>query len=176
MAGVSIRARVHDLTILDQSQGALDPARSLAEAALFDGGRAVLIVPAGLETFRCKRAIIAWDGSAMASRAVASALPLLRASEQVEILTISGEKDLSHSAPGAQLAAHLAHHDIRVDVKALPVGTRSAADVLREQASMLDADLIVMGAFKHSRWRQWMLGGVTNSMLGESPKPVLMSH
>ena len=176
MAGVSRRARVHDLTILDQSQGALDPARSLAEATLFEGGRAVLIVPAGLEKFRCQRAIIAWDGSAMASRAVASALPLLRAAERVEILTISGEKDLSHSVPGAQLAAHLAHHDIRVDVKALPAGTRTAADVLREQAGMLDTDLIIMGAFKHSRWREWVLGGVTDSMLGESSRPVLMSH
>jgi nucleotide-binding universal stress UspA family protein len=176
MARVARLSRVADLTIVDASQSALESARSLAEAALFDGGRSVLIVPAGVESFRCESMIIAWDGSAMASRAVASALPLLRAAKQVEVVSIVGEKDLSGAVPGADLAAHLAHHDVRVDLKDLPVGTRSAADLLREQASMLGADMIVMGAFKHSRLRQWMLGGVTASMLGESATPVLMSH
>lgn len=176
MSDVARQTRVHDLTIVDGSQSTLDPARSVAEAALFEGGRAVLISPPGVETFQCRRVVIAWDGSAMASRAVASALPLLCAADKVEILTIAGEKDLSGAASGADLAAHLAHHGVQVDVKDLPVGKRSAADVLRDQASMLDADLIVMGAFKHSRLRQWILGGVTASMLAESPVPVLMSH
>lgn len=176
MGGVARRARVHDLTIVDRCEDTFDTTRSLAEAVLFEGGRAALIVPPKVETFQCRRIIIAWDGSAMASRAVANALPLLRAAEKVEVLSVSGDKDLSGAVPGADLAVHLAHHDVQVDVKELPVGGRSAADVLREQASMLDADLIVMGAFKHSRWRQWILGGVTSSMLAESATPVLMSH
>lgn len=176
MRDAARQARVHDLTIIDASTGALDPARGLAEAALFEGGRSVLIVPHGRQNFACARAIVAWDGSAMASRAVASALPLLRATELVEILSISGEKDISGIVPGADLAAHLAHHDINVRLKDLNAAGRSVGDVLRDQASMLDADLIVMGAYKHSRLREWVLGGATDSMLAESATPLLLSH
>lgn len=176
MAEVARLSRVNDLTIVDTSSAALGAARSLAETVLFEGGRPVLIVPPGCETFNCRRVIVAWDGGAMASRAVASALPLLRAAEEVEVLSIAGEKDLSKTVPGADLAAHLAHHDIKVSLKDLNANGRSVADVLRDQASMLDADLLVMGAYKHSRLRQWVLGGVTYSMLAETPTPVLMSH
>jgi nucleotide-binding universal stress UspA family protein len=176
MTEVARQSRVHDLTIVDASDVTLGAARSLAETVIFEGGRAVLVVPAGCETFHCRRVIVAWDGGAMASRAVASALPLLRAADEVVVLSISGEKDLSKAVPGADLAAHLAHHDVNVSLKDLNVKDRSVADALREQASMLDADLIVMGAYKHSRLRQWVLGGVTNSMLAESSTPLLMSH
>jgi nucleotide-binding universal stress UspA family protein len=176
MGEVARQSRVHDLTIVDASSVALGAARSLAETVIFEGGRSVMVVPPGCETFRCRRVIVAWDGGAMASRAVASALPLMRAADEVEVLSIKGEKDLSKTVPGADLAAHLAHHDIKVSLKDLNANDRSVADALREQASMLDADLIVMGAYKHSRLRQWVLGGVTYSMLAESSTPLLMSH
>lgn len=176
MADVARQSRVHDLTIVDAAAGALDVARGLSEAVLFEGGRPVLLVPTDVETFRCRKILVAWDGSAMVSRAVASALPLLRAAEEVEVASIFGEKDLSRAVPGADLAAHLAHHDVKVSLKDLKAGGRSVADVLRDQASMIGADLLVMGAFKHSRLRQWVLGGVTHSMLDESPTPILLSH
>jgi nucleotide-binding universal stress UspA family protein len=176
MADAALQSRVHDLTIVDASSGALGAARSLAEAALFAGGRSVVVVPPESETFHCRRVIIAWDGSAMVSRAVASALPLLRAADEVNVLSIAGEKDLSKAVPGADLATHLAHHDIKVSLKDLNAAGRSIADVLRDQASMVDADLIVMGAYKHSRLRQWVLGGTTYSMLAEASTPLLMSH
>ncbi|MDB5546267.1 MAG: UspA domain protein [Hyphomicrobiales bacterium] len=176
MAEATRQSRVNDLTIVDTSSAALGAARSLAETVLFEGGRPILVVPPGCETFSCRRVIVAWDGGAMASRAVASALPLLRAAEEVEVLSIAGEKDLSKTVPGADLAAHLAHHNIKVSLKDLNANGRAVADVLRDQASMLDADLVVMGAYKHSRLRQWVLGGVTYSMLAETPTPLLMSH
>lgn len=175
-AAVARQSRVHDLTLVDACASALDAPRGLAEAALFEGGRPVLIVPSHCETFQLTRAIISWDGSVMAARAVAAALPLLRAAQEVEILSISGEKDISREVPGADLAAHLAHHGVRSNCKDLAAGSRGVGDLLREQAEMLHADLIVMGAYKHSRLRQWVLGGVTQTMLEESPAPVLMSH
>lgn len=100
MAEVARLSRVNDLTIVDTSSAALGAARSLAETVLFEGGRPVLVIPPGRETFRCRRVIVAWDGGAMASRAVASALPLLRTSDEVQVLSIAGEKDLSKTVPG----------------------------------------------------------------------------
>jgi nucleotide-binding universal stress UspA family protein len=176
MTEIARQSRVHDITVVDAGDERLGPSRSLAEAALFEGGRPVLVIPPGCETFRCRHAIIAWDGSAMASRAVASALPFLRAAQDVEVVSIAGEKDLSTAVPGADLAAHLSHHGVNVTLKDLNAKGRNVADMLREQASMLDADLIVLGAYKHSRLRQWILGGVTESLLGESITPLLMSH
>ena len=176
MEDVVRQSRVHDLTVVDASGDVLETSRSLAESALFEGGRPVLVVPRGCETFRCRRVIVAWDGSAMASRAVASALPLLRAADEVEVLSIAGEKDLSGIVPGADLARHFAHHGVHVSLKDLNTAGRTVGDILRDQASILDADLVVMGAFKHSRLRQWVLGGVTSSMLAETSTPLLMSH
>ncbi len=176
MANVVRQSRVHDLTIVDAGGDVLEASRSLAEAALFEGGRPVLVVPPGCQMFACRKVIVSWDGSAMASRAVAGALPLLRAADVVEVLSITGEKDLSGVVPGADLARHLAHHDVNVSLKDLNTAGRAVADVLRDQASILDADLVVMGAFKHSRLRQWVLGGVTSSMLAETTTPLLLSH
>lgn len=167
-------ARVHDLSVLDVEEKPFDPDRGLIEAALFESGRPAVIVPDGYDSFSARHVLIAWDGGGAAARAVADALPFLRAAETVDILSVTGEKDLSDSIPGTELAPHLARHGATVNVHV--VQGSDVAQTIREQAKARGADMIVMGAFKHSRLREWLLGGVTQSMLKTTPVPLLMSH
>lgn len=87
-----------------------------------------------------------------------------------------GEKDLSNLVPGAEAAPRLARHGVMVTLTNLVAKNGDVAEVLRRRAIESRADLIVMGAFKHSRLREWLLGGVTQSMLKSSPVPLLLSH
>lgn len=170
-------ARVHDLAILDGEAGAIDGDRGLIESALFESGRPVLIVPPEQHSFSGQRIVIAWDGSANAARAVAGAMPILRAAEAVEIVSVVGEKDLSKSVPGADLAPHLARHGINVSVTTTSVGAKEdVAGAIQREAAGFKAGLVVIGAYRHSRLRQWLLGGVTQSLLKASRVPLLMSH
>ncbi|MFC4171052.1 universal stress protein [Microvirga sp. GCM10011540] len=173
-ASLAVRTRVHDITVLDAEPDPLSLGRGFLEEALFNGGRPLLIVPQGFETFEPGRIVVAWDGSVRATRAVHDALPLLRAAEQVEILSVSGEKDLSST--GADLAPHLTRHGVNCIVKELGVQNGDAGETIRSQIGLFKADMVVMGGFVHSRWRQLVLGGVTQSMLKASPVPLLLSY
>jgi nucleotide-binding universal stress UspA family protein len=169
-------ARVHDLSVLDLEKDAAERDRGLIEAALFESGRPVIIVPPGCETFAAGRILIAWDGSAGAARTVAEARSFLPGAE-VEILSVTGEKDLSRFVAGAELAPHLARHGARVSVRNLALsGGDDVAETIRRAAADFGADLIVCGAYKHSRLREWLLGGVTQSLLKATPLPLLMSR
>ncbi len=165
-----------DVTVLDMETDPVQRDRGLIEAALFDSGRPVLIVPPGRERYVGKRILIAWDGGASAARAVADALPFLKQAEEVEILTVTGEKDLAGLLPGTDLAPHLARHGVKVTVRNVALGEADVASEIRQAASGFAADLIVCGAYKHSRLREWLLGGVTQSLLQECRLPILMSH
>jgi nucleotide-binding universal stress UspA family protein len=176
MVRLTQQARVHDLTVLDAEPVALALDRALIEALLIGSGRPIIVVPAGLRQFRGSRVIVAWDGSAKAARAMNDALPFLRAAEQVELVVVVGEKDLSSSIPGAEAAPHLARHGIDVEVVHVQAERADVAQTLRCRAVQGRADLLVMGAFVHSRIRQLMLGGTTQSLLRDSPVPLLLSH
>jgi nucleotide-binding universal stress UspA family protein len=170
------QARVHDLSVLDLEKDAAERDRGLIEEALFDSGRPVIIVPPGAETFAAGRILIAWDGSAGAARTVAEARPFLPGAE-VEILSVTGEKDLSRFVAGAELAPHLARHGAAVSVRNVAAsGGNDVAETIRRAAADFKADLIVCGAYKHSRLREWLLGGVTQSLLKSAPLPLLMSR
>ena len=169
-------ARVHDLSILDMEKDAVQRDRGLIEAALFDSGRPVLIVPPGCEQFSAKRILVAWDGGACAARAVGDAMPFLVDAEEVEILSVSGEKDLSTTIAGADLAPHLARHGVSVTVRNVALTQPDVASEIRQAATDFGADFVVSGAYKHSRLREWLLGGVTQSLLKDATLPILMSH
>ena len=121
------------------------------------------------------RVVIAWYGSAQAARAANDALPFLRAAEAVEIVSVVGEKDLSTSAAGAEFAPHLARHGVNVSVNVLPV-VGDVTEPLRTQVGLFRADMLVMGAYRHSRLQEWFLGGVTQSLLSRSPVPLFLAH
>lgn len=149
----------------------------LISSVLFESGRPILIVPPGREAFAAHRMLVAWDGSAQAARAVGNGLPFLKGAEMVEIVCVLGEKDLSRSVPGAELAPYLVRHGVNVQVNNRPVlASGDVAATLTDQVGISRADMIVMGGFAHSRWREWVFGGVTQSLLRSSPVPLLMSH
>ena len=170
------QARIHDLTILDAEPAALAVDRGLMEAVLTDSGRPVLIVPPDWTTFRCDRILVAWDGSAKAARALGDALPFLRAAGTVEVVVVTGEKDLSENVPGTEVAPHLVRHGVNVTVTDVAVEREDVAETLRHRAIEFGAHMIVMGAFVHSRLRQLVLGGTTQSLLKSSPVPLFLSY
>jgi nucleotide-binding universal stress UspA family protein len=172
----AMQGRLHDLAIVDSPAEYFDIGRALVEELLFHTGRPVIVVPAGFTAFKAKRILVAWDGTARAARALNDAMPLLTSAEYVELASVLKEKDLSKLVPGAEAAPHLSRHGIDATVANVDAANGDAGKALRNRATLVGADMIVMGAFAHSRWRQMVLGGVTDSMLSSSEIPVFMSH
>jgi nucleotide-binding universal stress UspA family protein len=170
------QARVHDLTILDAEPVAVALDRGLIEAVLTGSGRPLIVVPKGQDQFKSRRVVIAWDGSANAARAVNDALPFLRAAEAVDVVSVIGEKDLSRTVPGAEIARHLTRHGVVVSVTSLEAVDGDVAETLRRHAALFQADLLVMGGFVHSRLRQMVFGGVTQSLLTTCAVPLFLSY
>ncbi len=142
-------------------------------AALFETGRPVLVAPPKAPQVLGKKIAVSWNGSAEAARAVAAAMPLLARSEGVVIMTAESDKTLSEVAP--ELANYFAWHGVNSEVRTLPGGSQ-VGHVLLEDCRAVGADLLVMGAYTHSRMRQLILGGVTKHVLGNADLPVLMAH
>ena len=124
------------------------------------------------------RALLAWDGSREAARAVGDALPLLRLTQAVTVLVVGGHDASSETgaAPGVGIAAHLSRHGIRAEVRNVTTSGMSVPDTILAQATDDGADLLVMGGYGHSRLREMMLGGTTRYMLHHATLPVLLAH
>jgi nucleotide-binding universal stress UspA family protein len=171
------RARLHDLTMVpmlsDDEVGALH-----AETAIFGSGRPVLLVPeaAFAREAALSRVAVAWDFSAPAARAVADALPLIERADEVRIVTIANEKPLKSLGGGEALSRHLAAHGVKTKVETVEAAGRPAGDVLQDYMRSAKVDLLVMGAFGHSRLQQFVLGGATRTVLHAPAAPVLLSH
>ena len=118
-----------------------------------------------------------WDGSRAAARAIADAMPLLERAKIIEVVIIvADERDKQYEIEGVDMGQHLARHGLKVDVKRIDYGNLDVADALLSHAADYDADFIVMGGYGHSRLREFVLGGVTRSILRTMTAPVLMSH
>lgn len=146
----------------------------LLESALMDTGRPVLVAPPKAVKTIGGNVAVAWNGSAEAARAVASALPFLVRAEKVTVVTVKG-KDEAVAAP-RELSAHLAWHNIRASTKTVTAGAKDAGAALLAEAQALGADLLVMGGYGHSRLREVIFGGVTQHVLSAARMPVLMVH
>jgi nucleotide-binding universal stress UspA family protein len=170
-------ARRFDLSLLRQAEpGETTPAPLLIEAALFETGRPALVVPyihkGGV---KLERVMVCWDGSRSAARAVGDAVPFLERAKEVEVVTVTAH-DKSDEAPGADIAQHLARHRVAVEVKQIVTPEADTAGVLLSHAADTSADLLVLGGYGHSRLREFVLGGVTRSILEAMTVPTLMSH
>jgi nucleotide-binding universal stress UspA family protein len=174
LTSVAIEGRLHDLSVVDLPDEQFAAQRLMVEELLFDTGRPVMVIPKSCETFTAKRIVIAWDGSAKASRALNDAMPFLLAADNVSLVSVVNEKDSARLVPGAEIAPQLARHEVRVEVVDLP-HTGNAGDTLLQYAKQTNVDMLVMGAFAHSTWRQFVLGGVTTTMLTKTHVPVFMS-
>jgi nucleotide-binding universal stress UspA family protein len=171
-------ARRFDLSVVSQPRP--DTANTDAlfvEAALFNSGRPALIVPYIQRSgVKLDRVMVCWDGSRAAARATADALPFLSRSKATEIVTVTNGKSDIDEIPGADIAQHLARHGINVELKQLVAGRVDIANVLLSHAADSSADLIVMGGYGHSRFREFVLGGATRGLLAAMTVPTLMSH
>jgi nucleotide-binding universal stress UspA family protein len=170
-------ARRFDVSIIRQSEPDEDTTNSLMiESALFDSGRPVLVVPyVQRGGAKLDRGLVCWDGSRNAARAVADAMPLLARAKAVEVVIV-GDRPKSREIPGADIARHLARHGAKVEVREIVAPDLDAGNAILSHAADISADFMVMGAYGHSRLREFILGGVTRSLLKTMTLPTLMSH
>jgi nucleotide-binding universal stress UspA family protein len=171
-------ARRFDLSVVRQGQpNKVAPEDLIIEAALFDSGRPVIVVPyVQRPPFKLDRVLVAWDGGRLAARALGDALPLLKRATAVDVVVVTTEPVKSDEIPGADVARMLARYGIAVELREIGAAGISVADTLLNQAAESAADLIVMGGYGRSRLREFVLGGTTRAMLTSMTTPVLMSH
>jgi nucleotide-binding universal stress UspA family protein len=171
-------ARCFDLSIVRQAEPGKAPLEDLViEAALFDAGRPVLVVPYIQKTpLALERVLVCWDGGRSAARAVGDAMPFLRRAKAVEVVIVQGDAGKGDEIAGADIGEHLARHGLEVEVKRIVADGGSVMDTILSHAADVGADFLVMGGYGHSRLREFILGGVTRGILGTMTVPVLMSH
>ena len=171
-------ARRFDLAVVGQEEpDRFGPEGLVTEAALFESGRPAIIVPyIQRAAFKLERVLVCWDASRAAARAIGDALPLLRRAGEVHVVIVAGERGKRHELPGADIAQHLARHGIKVEVNRVAASDVDVASVILSYAADLSADFMVMGGYGHSRLREFVLGGVTRSILASMTVPTFMSH
>lgn len=177
---VGRRARYADLTVVGPRLLAGETLKDkVVEGTLFSSGKPLLLVPEGSQpTLKPKRVLVAWDSRIEASRALRESLEILDAAEEVRLVLVDpmeGE-DNHGEEPGADAAAYLARHGVKVTVDRLPSSGHAVAEVLQRHAVDTSAELMVMGAYGHSRLRERIFGGVTKTMLENQSLPVLMAR
>jgi nucleotide-binding universal stress UspA family protein len=171
-------ARRFDLVVVGQADGdAAMPDEVVDEGVLFESGRPVIFVPfiqkAGL---KLDRVLVCWDGSRAATRAVADSIPLLQKAKMVEIVLVTSKGFKADEAPGVDLAKHLARHGLDVNLKRITSPDIDVASTILSYVADSNADMIVMGGYGHSRLREFVLGGVTRTILESMTVPAFMSH
>lgn len=150
---------------------------SIAEGLIFESGRPVLLLPPeGMAGHRFDDVLIGWDGSRAAARALAEALNLCAHAKTVTVVTVAGDKDLSGTAPSADVVRHLSRHGVAAKCIEVPLNEGNAGKALTAYCRQSGADLLVMGAYGHTRAREFLLGGATRTVLAEPGLPVLMAH
>ena len=181
-ADPAVHARYVDLTILgqlDPDGGDTELIRPRPELVALASGRPILAVPyAGQFETVGRRVLIGWNATREATRAVNDAMPLLAAAGVVTVLTIDAREgpDAHGELPGADISLHLARHGVKATIERTVSAGVPAGEVLLSRAADLGADLLVIGAYGHSRMRELLLGGATRSILQSMTVPVLMSH
>ena len=172
-------ARLRDLTFLPI--GSSVPADELnTESVIFGSGRPAILLPAMLDqsskAVSLDKIAVAWDFSRAAARALADAMPLLQKAKRVHVFTVVNEKPISVDQSANNLEQHLRMHGVEAIIENLDAGRRSIGQVIGDYVAANHVDMLVMGAFGHSRMREFILGGATRSILSQPPVPVLLSH
>lgn len=183
LSAVVVNARYADLVVIGQR----DPEEpntgvpgSIVERAVLAVGRPMLVVPYYANAYPNlgRNVLVAWNGSRESVRAINDAMPLLQRAERVVVMAVNpngGRRDHGEM-PGADLALYLARHDVKVEARASVALEIGAGDELLARASDMGIDLLVMGAYGHSRLQELVMGGVTQTMMEHMTVPVLMSH
>ncbi len=171
-------AHYTDIVMLAQGRSGeetIGPALNLPGDLVLTAGRPVLVLPwSGASATLGRRVLIGWNGSTEATRAVNDALPILQQADAVKVLTV-GEEEGRH-IPGAEITRHLARHGVKAEADHVPDSDGPAAATLIFKAKDFEADLVVCGAWGHSRMFETVLGGVTRDLLRGMELPLLLSH
>lgn len=177
----AVHARYADVAVMTRPHDGPggDLRAEIVEGVLFHAGRPALIAPPGWTGNHLgKRVVVAWDASREATRALSEAKPLLDGAEQVTVVTVDAKpKMFGHGdQPGANIAAHLSRRGLPSEVRNVDSMGRAPAVAILEEASTLNADVVVMGAYAHSRMRELVFGGATRDLLRHATVPLLMAH
>lgn len=171
-------ARRFDLAIVGQpAREKSVPDEVIDEGVLFESGRPVIFVPYIQKAeLKLDRVMVCWDGSRAATRAIADSLPFLNKAKKVEIVMVASKAGKDDDIPGVDLGQHLARHGLTVEVKRITSPDIDVSSTILSYVADSNADMIVMGGYGHSRLRDFILGGVTRSILESMTVPALMSH
>lgn len=173
---VAEHARLHDLSVTGCSSGGLLSEKIIAEYLMFESGRPVIVVPANYEgPYQKGPLAVAWDNSSAAARALGDAIALF-APDQVELLSIEGEKPLPTDLDSARLVEVISRRSTKARHRVAQLAGRSIATALQEEANASGCGLLAMGAFGHTRLRRFVLGSATSDILKNNQMPTLLSH
>ena len=172
---ISEYGRFADLVVVGRAQPGREMAMEVLEAALMDTGRPLLVAPPTVPQTLLGTIVIAWKDTAEAAHAVAAAMPLLESAERVEIVTVVREDDPREYTSDRVLHS-LRWHNPNISVRQLGRERRRPVDVLLQEAIRLQASLVIMGGYSHSRLREVVFGGFTHHILSGVDIPVLMAH
>ncbi len=179
--GISLQARYSDLVVIGQTnlnEEAPIVQPDFPECVIIHTGRPVLLIPPSYEKETVgSRVLISWNAAKEVRRAVTDAIPLLRRAEVVDVVmfNMESEPDMREENSVTDLAVFLSRHGVNVHVLQ-PRQARNIGQALLEIAAERGTDLLVLGGYGHTRFRQFLLGGVTRTILTETTVPVLMSH
>jgi nucleotide-binding universal stress UspA family protein len=175
---VAKRARTRDLTLLPLV-GGIDGQREVAQSVVFASGRPTLLFRVGAAaalTAQPDLVVLAWDGGPAAARAMADAMPILERARQVRVLAVLNDKPSVIAGHAIDVLRHLQVHGIDAMLDEVDADGRGIGAVLDDYVSVHQPSLLVMGAYGHSRLREFLLGGATEHVLGDPPCPLLLSH
>ena len=170
-----IEARYHDF-VLCAWEANNSTSRRTAQAIVFGSGRPTILLPEVEPARKLDKVAIAWDGSRVAARAVADAHHVLRRASKITVLTVTGEKSLQETDAAERLAQGLHARGLSAEAMSFVSEDCPVEVSLQERALEIGADLMVMGAFGHTRLRDFVLGGVTKGILSDVRLPILLSH
>ncbi|OCK54150.1 universal stress protein [Bradyrhizobium sp. LMTR 3] len=170
-------ARLYDCSILPSVERFGGFQVPIVEEVLFGSGRPLIVLPLDRPLSKSPDIVfVAWDGSRPATRAVHDAIPILRQATIVEVVSVTEEKPLERLSSGHDLVRHLKAHDVRARYGEVRFDGTPIGEQIMKAALRLDADLLVMGGYGHSRVRQIVFGGATRSVLAAPILPVFLSH
>ncbi|MBX4961509.1 universal stress protein [Rhizobium binae] len=179
-SNIGMRAMYSDIVLVGPGlRGDAQLRRAVVAATAFDSRTPLLLVPnTGLSSLKPKNVLVAWNSRPEAAFAAKAALEMLIAAEEVHLVLVDPDSAYFRSGdePGADIAAFLARHGVKVIVEQLASAGRRTEDVLRQHARELGCDMMVMGAYGHSRLRERIFGGVTASILQDCNVPVFMAR
>ena len=172
--------RAADLIVVSQiaedQMANIEP--GLVERAVMESGRPVLIIPQKGTLGEIKSVVIGFNATREATRALFDGLPFLRGAKDVRVVWVDPykERSVAGEVPGAEAAEALARHGVKATAEGLAAGGANAGEALLQHVNDLGAELLIMGAYAHSRMREYIFGGATQHVLAHANVPVLMSH